>query len=653
MSSGDRKLYRRLVSVDEVVPIIERHFPLSPRGEEEVYIGEAVGRVASRDVYAKINFPPYTRSLVDGFAVISEDLEGVYEDRPARLKLVGKISTGETRVLSIKRGECVEVSTGAVVPFPADAVVPVEYTYSEGDEVVVYRSVVHGENIDTAGSDAVQGEVILWRGEVITPLTVAGLSAAGVDKLWVYRRIRVGIIPTGNEIRPVGEELEYGQIYDSNSHMVYSLLKFLGSEPRIYEPARDDFGEIRERVDRALAENDVVVTIGGTSAGLEDYVYRVFDTYEPGVIIHGVKEKPGRPLVVSVAGEKLLIGLPGFPLSCLITSHLYLLPVVARLQGLRGYTYQVERAKLSQPLRGRPGIRVFVPAVLVRRGETLAHPLPGHSGRIASLGMIDGFIMVREEDEYLPQGSSVEVLRYIFSKVYDLNVVGSHCPLFQEILRKVFSETEVRVVNVGSKSGLSALKSGIADIVGTHILDPETMEYNIPVIERMGIRGVAVLRGYLREQGFVYRKEIGEVGGMLDIMDRGLRFVNRNPGSGTRILVDYLIEKESREMGLNPEEVREKIRGYSFEAKNHDTIAYLVAKGVADVGVAIKYVADKYGLAFTPIREERYDIVIRKDVLGRSDVSALVDLFRGGLKSFVEDFTGYKIDGETGKIIEL
>ncbi|RLE60330.1 MAG: molybdopterin biosynthesis protein [Thermoprotei archaeon] len=653
MSSQDRKLYRRLVSVDEVISIIEKYFPLSPRGEEEVYIGEAVGRIASRDVYSTINFPPYTRSLVDGYAVLSGDLEGVYEDRPARLKLVGKVSTGETKVLSIKRGECIEVSTGAIIPYPADAVVPVEYTHSEGDEVVFYRSVAHGENIDIVGSDVVQGEVVLWKGETITPLTAAGLSAVGVDRVWVYRKIRVGIIPTGNEIRRVGEELKYGQIYDSNSHMVYSLVNFLGSEPKIYEPARDTFDEIKERVDQALAENDVVVTIGGTSAGLEDYVYKVFDTYEPGVIIHGVKEKPGRPLVVAVARDKLLLGLPGFPLSCLITSHLYLLPIVARLQGLKGYRYQVERAKLSQPLRGRPGIRVFVPTILVRRGETLAYPLDGHSGRIASLNMIDGFIIVREDEEYVPQGSSVDVLRYIFSKIYDINVIGSHCPLFQEILRKIFADTEARIVNVGSTSGLNALKSGIADIVGTHLLDPETMEYNIPVIKRMGLKDVVVLRGYIREQGFVYRKEIGEVKGMLDIMERKLRFVNRNPGSGTRVLIDYLIEEESRKKGYESEEVRKNIQGYSFEAKNHDTIAYLVSKGIADVGVAIKYVADKYGLAFTPIREERYDIVIRKDVLDRKDVNRLVQLFRGELKTFIKGFTGYEVDEETGKIIEL
>ena len=653
----ERKLYRRLVSVDDVLRIVEENYPLRPRGEEEVYIGEAVGRVSSRNVYSKINFPPYTRSLVDGYAVISKDLEGVYEDRPARLRLVGKLATGETRVLTLKRGECIEVSTGAVVPYPADAVVPVEYTHTEGDEVVIYRSVVHGENIDTVGSDVVEGEIVLWRGELITPLRVAGLAASGIDRVWVYRRVSVGIIPTGNEIRSVGDSLEYGQVFDSNSHMVYSLVRHLGAVPKTYPPVRDDFDEIKRTVDKALKENDVVVTIGGTSAGLEDYVYRVFDLYDPGVIIHGVKEKPGRPLAIAVAGDKLLIGLPGFPLSCLVTSHLYLLPIVARLQGLRGYSYDFVEASLTQPLRGRPGIRVFVPAVLVKRGkaseEVLAHPLPGHSGRIASLGLIDGFIVVGEQDEYLPPGTRVRVLRYIFSRSYDVNVIGSHCPLFQEVLKDVLGEYDVRVINAGSTSGLNAVKSGVAHMAGTHLLDPETGEYNIPVIKKLGLSDVYILRGYLREQGFVYRRELGSVDSFREIIDRGLRFVNRNPGSGTRVLVDLIVSKEAQKLGIPTHEMFSKIKGYEFEVKNHETVAYLVSKGVADVGVAIRYVAESYGLGFTPLKEERYDIAVRGDSIGLPAVKKLVENLREAIAKKIPRFKGYRMDKETGRLVKI
>ncbi len=652
---GERKIYRRLVAVDEVLKLVEEAVPLRPRGEERLPIREAVGRVLSRNVYARTGFPPYTRSLVDGYAVHSADLEGVYEDRPARLRLVGRVKTGDTEAPEIGRGECAEVSTGAIVPYPADAVVPVEYTSEEDSWVTVYRSVRHSENIDIAGSDVVEGEVIAWRGEEVTPLVVSAAAAVGVEEFWVYRRPRVAVIPTGNELRPLGSTLEYGQVYDSNSHMVYSLVKLMGGEPRIYGPARDSYEEIKAVVDEALQWADIVATIGGTSAGLEDYVHRVFDSYTPGVILHGVRQKPGRPLVVAAADEKILVGLPGFPLSCLVSSHLYLAPLISRLHGRPGPAYPEEEVIVSTPLRGQPGITMFVPAVTARRrGETLAFPLPGHSGRIASLTMIDGFIRIGPRDEYLPQGSRAAMLRPLGLRRYELNLIGSHCPLLQDLASRA-GGGRIRVVSTGSRGGLQALRSGVADMAGTHLLDPSTGEYNVAAMREMGLtadKGFVLVRGYLREQGFVYRR--GEpVSSMTEVADRSLRFVNRNPGSGTRLLIDSLIEREAAELGVDPGELRGRIRGYSFEVKNHDTVAYLIARGVADVGVALRYVAEKYGLGFTPIVEERYDVAARMDAVAGGLGGRLVELLRDLPKGPVAGYSGYRADGETGKLIEV
>lgn len=647
-----RKIYRRLVGVDEVLRILEEHVPLRPLGEEKVPISEAVGRVLSRNVYAATGFPPYTRSLVDGYAVHSSDLEGAYDDRPVKLRLVGEVKTGDTEAPEVGRGECVEVSTGAIVPYPADAVALVEYTSRSGDTVYFYRSVRHGENIDVAGSDVVEGEVIAWRGEEVTPLTVSAAAAVGVGEVWVYRRPRVAVIPTGNELRRVGERLEYGQVYDSNSHMVASLVMLMGGEPKVYPPVRDDMGEIKRVVDEALSWADVVVTIGGTSAGLEDYVHRVFSQYDPGVILHGVRQKPGRPLVVGASGRKILIGLPGFPLSCLVSSHLYLAPVLAKLQGRRGPLYPVEEATLTAPLRGQPGITMFVPALLARRGEVAAYPLPGHSGRIASLTMIDGFIEVGPGDEYLPPGSRVKVLRPLGFREYRLNVIGSHCPLLQDLASRA-GEGAIRLVSTGSRGGLQALKSGAADIAGTHLLDPATGTYNVEAMREMGLtyeKGFVLIRGYLREQGFVYRRDM-PVSSMAEVAEKGLRFVNRNPGSGTRLLIDSLIEEAARSSGIPVDEYRGRIRGYSFEAKNHETVAYLVSKGVADVGVAVRYMAEKYGLGFTPIVEERFDLAARRDAVSSGLGSRLVGLLRELPRGPVEGYPGYRVDDETGSEI--
>jgi putative molybdopterin biosynthesis protein len=381
----ERKIYRRLVSVDDVIPIIEGHRPLRPLGEIELPLEEAIGRVLSRNVYAKANYPPYTRALMDGYAVMSDDLAGAYEDRPKRLRLVGRLSAGESKAVSIGRGECVEVSTGAAVPHPADAVVPVEYTSTEGGYVVFYRSAARGENVDQAGSDFVEGEVAAWRGEVLTPPLASLLAALGVDRVHVYRPARVGILPTGNELRSPGEELEYGCLYDSNSYLVYGCAKIMGAEPKIYERALDDERDLEEKLWKAIEENDLVVTIGGTSAGLEDLTYKVLSKLDPGLVVHGVREKPGRPFAVAVHRDKIVLSLPGFPLSCLLTVNLYLLPILAKLQGLKGLRAQVRRREVVHAAQGGAGHKGLRPRHFGRArgahdGLPLAEPQREHIG---------------------------------------------------------------------------------------------------------------------------------------------------------------------------------------------------------------------------------------------------------------------------------
>ncbi|MEM2739712.1 MAG: molybdopterin biosynthesis protein [Candidatus Bathyarchaeia archaeon] len=650
----ERRIYRRLVSVDDVIPILESYRPLKPLGELELPLSEALGRVLSRNVYAKVNYPPYTRSLMDGYAVLSEDLVGVYEDKPRRLKLVGRVSVGETSVLRMGRGECVEVSTGAVIPYPADAVVPVEYTHTEGNHVSFYRGVARGENIDHIGSDFSEGEVAAWRGEVVTPLLASMLAALGVDRVYVYKPVRVGILPTGGELRSLGEQLDYGCLYDSNSQLVYGYAKLIGAEPRIYERALDDERDIEDKLWRAVGESDLVVTIGGTSAGLEDLVYRVLSRLNPGLVIHGVREKPGRPLAVAVHGDRIVLGLPGFPLSCLLTVNLYLLPILARLQGFRSYEHRYIDARIPLPVRGEPGIRVFIPAVLVERGGSMtAYPLPGHSGRISSLNLVDGYIVVPESLEYAPQDYILKALVNPFWKPFDVNVMGSHDPLLQYMVGYIASSENIRMLNVGSMAGLHTVKMGVADMAGVHLLDYETGEYNVPFVRRLGLKDVLLVRGYLREQGFAYRRDTAQISSIGDIIDRGLSFVNRNPGSGTRILVDILLEREARRRGLSLDELKAMVRGYNFEVKTHEAVAYLVSKGIVDVGVAVRYVAERYNLAFTHINYERYDLIVRKDSVEKKIVKQLIDQIGELASRFTEYFPGYKVDEKIGEKTEF
>ncbi|MEM4700026.1 MAG: molybdopterin biosynthesis protein [Candidatus Nezhaarchaeales archaeon] len=649
-----RKIYRKLVSVDEVIPALEAQRPLRPLGELEVPLSEALGRVLSRNVYARVNYPPYARALMDGYAVMSDDLAGVYEDRPRRLKLVGRVSAGESKIVSLARGECVEVSTGAAIPYPADAVVPVEYTSAWDGFVIFYRSVAKGENVDQAGSDFSEGEVVAWRGEVVTPPLASTLAALGVDKVYIYRPVKVGILPTGNELRPPGEHLDYGCVYESNSYLVYGYAKLAGAIPKLYERALDDERDLEGKLWRALEENDLVVTIGGTSAGREDLVYRVLSSLNPGIIVHGVKEKPGRPLALALHGDKIIMSLPGFPLSCFLTVILYLLPILARLQGARAYEYARVSARVPVPLRGEPGVRVFVPVMLVEReGLTTAYPLPGHSSKVSSLSLVDGYVIVPEDVECAPAGCELEVLVSPFWKPYDVNIVGSHDPLLQQIVSVIASTESVRMLNMGSMSGLHAIKMGAADVAGIHLLDRETKEYNVPFIKRASLKGVLLVRGYLREQGFVYRRGAAEASSMGDVIDRGLRFVNRNPGSGTRVLIDMLLEQEAERRGVEVEELKSMVKGYNFEVRTHEAVAYLVSRGVVDVGLAVRYVAEKYDLGFVPIGRERYDLLIRRDSLNKRLIKHLVDRFGDLVKLLIKNFQGYELDEETGRRVEF
>jgi putative molybdopterin biosynthesis protein len=220
------------------------------------------------------------------------------------------------------------------------------------------------------------------------------------------------------------------------------------------------------------------------------------------------------------------------------------------------------------------------------------------------------------------------------------------------VLSALAPRERVRILNVGSTAGLQALKVGVADVAGVHLLDRETGEYNVPYIKRMGLRGVMLIRGYLREVGFVFRKGLS-VSSMGDVVDKGLRFVNRNPGSGTRTLIDLLLEEESRKRGIDVEDLKRMVRGYNFEVKTHEAVAYLVSRSAVDVGVAVRYAAERYGLDFTPISRERYDVVVRRDSTDKELVKRLVDRFSELVREFVKDFEGYEIDEETGNVLNF
>ena len=641
--------------------MLERHFKPRPLGVEVVGLESAWGRVLARDVAAPIDVPQFDRAAFDGYAVRSSDVAGADEHRPVELRVIGRVEAGEVPSFEVGPGEAAEVATGALIPRGADAVVMVEYAREEEGRVEVYRSVAPGENVYKAGSDVALGEVVLRRGTVLGYREIGVLASLGIERIEVYVRPRVAVVSTGNELVRPGAELELGKVYDVNTYSLSAAIRESGGVPIPMGVVPDEPSRIREVLERALEECDVVVTSGSTSAGAGDVMYELLDELgEPGVLVHGLKVKPGKPTIIAVCRGKPVFGLPGYPLSALIAYKVVADPVI---RGISGYPRERKarvRARISAsfvPERGRVNL---VPVSLVARGRELyAYPLVKGSGAISSLLLADGFVVVPEDVAFVERGDVYEVL--LFSarfRVPELYVIGSHClglELLLELLRERHG-VEYRAVSAGSTGGLLALRRGEADVAGIHLLDEETGLYNVTFVKKLGLAGEVVLvRGYLREQGIAVPKGNPRgVRSLRDVVEKGLTFVNRTRGSGTRVLVDMHFKKIAEEMGIGFEELTKSIKGYTVEAKTHTAVAAAVRYGRADVGVCIRAAAEIYDLDFIPLGWEEYDFAVRKDSLELEPVAKFLEVLRSeDFKERLSRIPGYRATEDTGKIVRL
>ena len=653
------KVFHRLMKVEEAIELVKKHLKPLELDVEYVSLTDALGRVLAESITAPIDSPPFDRSRVDGYAVYSGSLAEVDEEHPARLKLVGVVETGELPRLEVKPGEAAEIHTGAPLPRGADSVVMVEYTRRLDGEVLVYRPTYPGENISQAGTDVMVGEVVLRRNTVLTPREIGVLAALGLDKVPVYRRLRVAVVSTGVEVQPPGKPLEPGKIYDVNSYTISCMARELGCEPRILGTYPDDFELLRKVIGEAVEEYDVVLSSGSTSAGFGDIIYRVFDSLgEPGVLVHGLLMRPGKPTVAAVVGGKLLVGLPGFPVSAMMAFHVFVKPLISHLTGVPVEKETRVLAELPLRVQAGGGRRVLIPVSLVSNpsGGLSAYPISGDSGAISRLALADGFIECPEDREFLDEGERVYVT--LFSKAVepaDLAVIGSHCPGLDLLLELLGRTLRVKTVNVGSLGGFLAVRRGEADVAGTHLLDPETMRYNIPFISKYGLEGrVVLVRGYARMQGFIVRKgNPKRIRGFEDLFREDVIMVNRNRGSGTRVLIDLGLRKAAERLGLDFDEAVKRIRGYGLEAKTHSAVAAAVAQGRCDVGVGVEAIAHIYGLDFIPIAEEVYDFLIPRDRLSKPSVKLFIETLRSeGFKQMLRDrLRGYRALEETGAVV--
>jgi len=647
--AGGRKIFHRLATIEEGKEILFKN-ALNDIGTEKVRLDQVGGRVLAESVFSGVDLPPFDRAEMDGFAVLSEDLEGASEQRPIRRKVTGNIGAGEPSLREVRRRECVEIATGAPMPRGADSVVMVEYTERVKGYVKIFKGTTPGENVASAGSDVQVGEMALRKGTVLGMREVGILAAVGMKEAAVVRRPKVGIISTGDELVDPGDTLSFGRIYDANSSSLMVAVREAGGEAQYLGRAKDDYDKIKRRIADGLRRCDVLIVSGGTSAGTGDLVYRVLDDVcDKGILVHGLHVKPGKPTIIATDKGKPVFGLPGYPVSALIIFDQIVRPYLERLGRRPPDEGGVLIGRLAERVNAARGRRWFLPVHVIRKGNRNSiYPILSSSGAIGTLAKADGYIVVGEDAEFLDSGEEVAVNLFFESGVSaDLTVMGSHCPGLDLLLELLFRKEGIRskTANIGSLGGLGAVARGEADIAGIHLLDEESLKYNEPYVIKAGLPKGCFVKGYRRLQGIMVKKgNPKRVRDLRDILRGDVIFVNRNRGSGTRVLTDHLLRAVAKEGGVDFAEIVRGIKGYRWEAKTHSAVATAVHQGRADVGVGVKSVAKAYGLDFIPIGYEEYDLVVNPESRDKVAVKAFLRYLRSeDLKKMLGRLPGYTI----------
>ncbi|RAW46834.1 molybdopterin biosynthesis protein [Halorubrum sp. 48-1-W] len=627
----ERKEFRDLAEPDAARDAIAS-LELTPTAES-VPLAEARGRVLAERVDAGIDVPGFDRASMDGYAVRARDTFGADEADPVELDLVGAVHAGATPEVTVDPGTCAEVSTGAVMPDGADAVVMVERTDevpSEGDPArIAFRtSVAPGDHVMAAGADIAAGARALGPGTRLTPREVGLLSALGVDEVPVRGRPRVGIVSTGDELVRPGDDLDpsRGEIYDVNSTTIAVGVEEAGGEPVLYPHAGDDYAEMERLLREAADECDLVLSSGSTSASAVDVIYRVIE--ERGdLLLHGVAVKPGKPMLIgrldrADGGESAYVGLPGYPVSALTIFRTFVAPAVREAVGLpepRTATVEGRMAVRERYVEGR--LRLM-PVGLLDLGDgsvadgpagdrekPIVYPVDKGSGATTSLVEADGVVAVDPDTEYLDAGEHVTV--QLFSpdvRPPTLLAVGEDDPAVNRLLDRLENP---RYLPVGSREGYRRLRDGVPDVAVT--AGPTDRDVDD-----------VVLGGWDREWGLVVPAGNPEnVEGLADLVDRDLRFVNRPTGTGLRRSLDDALEDLAGERSASRAEVTDRIDGYALTLRAFESPVRRVLAGDADVGLGLRETADRLGSGFVPLGEQ--PVVVRAAV-DRADREAVASL---------------------------
>ena len=629
----DRRYYLSDIPVAEALETffseLDSAGALKPSPGETVALERCGGRVTAEPVWAQTSSPHYDSAAMDGVAVRAGDTVGATETSPVRLRL------GE---------QAAWVDTGDPLPEIFDAVIMVEVVQEVDESTIEIQSpVAPYEHVRPLGEDIVATEMVLPENHTLRPVDLGACAAAGVTRLSVRRAPRVALIPTGTELVPAGSDLQPGDIVEFNTLMLAEMINGWGGDATRWEPVPDDYDRLKSTIAEAVRDYDVVVVNAGSSAGSEDHTARLVEDLGK-LLVHGVALRPGHPVVLGVAEGKPVIGIPGYPVSAVVTSEIFVKPLIERQLGVVSQERQKLRATMTRRVLSPMGEDEYLRVRVGRVGDkTVATPIQRGAGVIMSMVRADGLVLVPRFSEGLGAGErvDVELLRPAEEIEGTIVAIGSHdltLDLLASHLRRRDPKLTLASSHVGSLGGLIALGRGEAHLAGCHLLDEETGEYNLSYVDRhLKDSDVVVVNLVQRVQGLMVAP--GNPRGMTSLEDLardGLGFVNRQRGSGTRVLLDYKL----KELGIAPE----RIKGYGREEYTHLAVAAAVAAGSADVGVGILSAARAIGVDFVPLLTEQYDLIVPREFYQSDLLRPLLSLIRGDeFRQEVEALGGYDV----------
>lgn len=649
LKEAQEKFYKTLLKYKLVQPL----------KRELVFTEDSLGRITGEAIFAKISSPCYQAAAMDGVVVRAKDTYGASESSPVTLKVDQNFHF---------------INTGNPIPRGFDAVIKIEdinllNKVSEensrdvsGDfadnlkeenikEIKIFSAAFPGQHIRNIGEDIVANQLIVPINHKIRPVDMGALLAGGISKFLARKKPQITIIPTGDELIKPEDKITPGKIIEYNSKVIKGMISEWGGEALIYEIVKDISSDLKSILQKTVEESDIVVVLAGSSAGSKDFTSEIVRSLGE-VLVHGVAIMPGKPTILGIISRTPVIGLPGYPVSTIISAEQFLKPLIFKKLGLLVLKREMIRVNMAQKVVSRLGNEEFLRVKLGKiGGEMMAFPLPRGAGVITSLTEADGLIRIPSLKEGLDyrEETKTELLEELVKIKNNFIITGSHdliLDILKNELQENFSEFDIVSFNVGSLGGLMALKQNRTHLATSHLLDPESGEYNFPYLKKiLPEKELVVINLTYREQGIMVKKgNPKKIKGLDDLTKENISFVNRQKGSGTRVLLDYLLKKKN----INPS----NIRGYFREEFTHLMVASTVTEENVDAGLGILSAAKAFNLDFIPVAKERYDMIMPKEYYSDWRTQRLLDIIGSNkFKRRVMELGGYDLS-RSGSVIK-